>query len=160
MRILRAIIFGVSRIYNLSLNNSIHKTRRLFLLSRTSGLRYRCWYTLGNAIDNSAVINSVPYNTPTPDTLEIDIPSANLHVKGLDFVERISGVRLNPRSTEMEDENTDPQKDPDIQFQVRVKDWSDLKQQNRAKTLLTLSDEKMVKSLQHHRDILLIRRSW
>jgi hypothetical protein len=66
-------------------------------------------------------------NTPTPDTREIDIPSANLHVKTLDFVERISGVRLNPRSTEMVDENTDPHKDPDIQFQVRVKGWSDLK---------------------------------
>ena len=99
-------------------------------------------------------------NTPTPDTLEIDIPSANLHVMGLDFVERISGVRMIPRSTEMEDENTDPQTDPDIQFQVRIKGWSDLKQQNRAETLLTLSDQKMVKSLQHHRDILLIPRSW
>jgi hypothetical protein len=99
-------------------------------------------------------------NTPTPDTLEIDIPSVNLHVKGLDFVERISGVRSNLRRTEMEDENTDPQTDPDIQFQVRVKGWSDLKQQTRAKTLLTLSDEKMVKSLQHHRDIILIPRSW
>ena len=81
-------------------------------------------------------------NTPTPDTLEIDIPSANLHVMGLDFVERISGVRMIPRSTEMEDENTDPQTDPDIQFQVRVKGWIDLKQQNRAETLLTLSDQK------------------
>ena len=99
-------------------------------------------------------------NTPTPDTREIDIPSANLHVMGLDFVERISGVRMIPRSTEMEDENTDPQTDPDIQFQVRIKGWSDLKQQNRAETLLTLSDQKMVKSLQHHRDILLIPRSW
>ena len=64
-------------------------------------------------------------NTPTPDTREIDIPSVNLHVMGLDFVERISGVRMIPRSTEMEDENTDPQTDPDIQFQVRVKGWSD-----------------------------------
>jgi hypothetical protein len=54
-----------------------------------------------------------------------------------DFVEHISGVRMIPRSTEMEDENTDPQTDPDIQFQVRVKGWSDLIQQNRAKTLLT-----------------------
>jgi hypothetical protein len=61
-------------------------------------------------------------NTPTPDTREIDIPSANLHVMGLDFVERISGVKMIPRSTEMDDENTDPQMDPDIQFQVRVKD--------------------------------------
>ena len=43
---------------------------------------------------------------------------------------------------------------------MRVKGWSDLKQQNRAETLLTLSDQKMVKSLQHHRDILLIPRSW
>jgi hypothetical protein len=99
-------------------------------------------------------------NTPTPDTKEIDIPSANLHVMGLDFVERISGVRMIPRSAEMEDENTDSQTDPDIQFQVRIKGWSDLKQQNRAKTLLTLSDKKMVKSLQHHRDILFIPRSW
>jgi hypothetical protein len=79
---------------------------------------------------------------------------------GLDFVDRISGVRMIPRSTEMEDENTDPQTNPDIRFQVRVKGWSDLKQQNRAKTLLTLSDKKMVKSLQHHRDILLVPRSW
>jgi hypothetical protein len=83
-------------------------------------------------------------NTPTPDTLEIDIPSANLHVMGLDFVECISGVRMIPRIAEIEDENTDPQTDPDIQFKVRVKGWSDLKQQNRAKTLLTLSDKKMV----------------
>ncbi len=45
MRILRAIIFGVSRIYSHSPNNSIHKTRRLSIFSRTSGLRYRCWYT-------------------------------------------------------------------------------------------------------------------
>jgi hypothetical protein len=72
-------------------------------------------------------------NTPTPDTLEIDIPSVNLHVMGLDFVERISGMRMIPRSTEMEDENTDSQTNLDIQFQVRVKDWSNLKQQNRAK---------------------------
>jgi hypothetical protein len=57
-------------------------------------------------------------------------------------------------------ENTDPQTDPDIQFQVRVKGWIDLTQQNRVKTILTLSNKKMVKSLQHHRDILLIPRSW
>ncbi len=92
--------------------------------------------------------------------MEIDIPSANLHVMDLDFVERISGVRMTPRDTEMEDENTDPQTDPDIQFQVRVKGWSDLKQQNRVETLLTLPDRKMVKSLQNHRDILLIPKSW
>ena len=96
----------------------------------------------------------------TPDTLEIDIPSANLHVKGLYFVERISGVGSNPRRTEMEDENTDPQTDPNIRFQVVVRGWSDLKQQTRAKTLLALPDEKMVKSLQNHRDILLIPRYW
>jgi hypothetical protein len=52
--------------------------------------------------------------------MEIDIPSANLHVIGLDFIERISGVRMIPRSTEMGDENTDPQTDQDMQFQVRV----------------------------------------
>ena len=92
--------------------------------------------------------------------METDIPSVNLHVMGLDFVERISGVRMIPRSTEMEDENTDPQTDPDIQFQVRVKGWSDLIQQNRVKTLLTLSDKKMVKSIQNHRDILLVPRPW
>jgi hypothetical protein len=56
--------------------------------------------------------------------------------------------------------NTDSRTNLNIQFQVRVKGWSDLQQQNRAKTLLTLSDEKMTKSLQRHRDILLIPRSW
>jgi hypothetical protein len=60
----------------------------------------------------------------------------------------------------MEDENTDPQKDPDIQFQVRVKGWSDPKQQTRTKAFLALSDEKMVKSVQLHQDIILIPRSW
>ena len=41
-------------------------------------------------------------NTRSPDTLEIDIPSANLHVKGLHFVERITEVGSNPRRAEME----------------------------------------------------------
>ncbi len=99
-------------------------------------------------------------NTPTPDTLVTDTPSANLHVMGLNFVECISGMRMIPGNTEMEDENTDSRTDQDIQFQVRIKGWSDLKQQSRAKTLLTLSDKKMATSLQHHRDILLIPRSW
>jgi hypothetical protein len=45
--------------------------------------------------------------------MEIDIPSANLHVIGLDFVERISGVRMIPRSTETGDENTDPRTNQD-----------------------------------------------
>jgi hypothetical protein len=43
---------------------------------------------------------------------------------------------------------------------LRLCRTSDLQQQNRAKTLLTLSDEKMTKSLQRHRDILLVPRSW
>ena len=99
-------------------------------------------------------------NIPTPDTLERDTPSANLHIKGLDFVERISGVRLNPRRTEMKDENTDPQTDPNIRFQVVVRGWSELKQQTRTKTLLALPTEKMVKALQLRQDILLIPRDW
>ncbi len=100
------------------------------------------------------------FNTPTPDTRESDIPSANLHVKGLYFIECISGVGSNPRRTEMEDENTDPQTDPNIRFQVVVRGWSDRNQQTRAETLLALSNEKMVKALQLHQDILLIPRDW
>jgi len=99
-------------------------------------------------------------NTQTPDTLEIDIPSANLHAKDLHFVERVTGVRSNPRRVEMEDENTDPQTDPNIRFQVAVRGWSDQIQQTRAKTLLALPADKMVTSLQHRQDILLIPRDW
>ena len=97
-------------------------------------------------------------NTPTPDTPKRDIPSANLHVKGLHFVERISGVGPNPRRTEIEDENTNPQTDSNIRFQVAIRGWSDRNQQTRAETLLALSAEKMVKALQLRRDILLIPR--
>ncbi len=60
----------------------------------------------------------------------------------------------------MEEENTDPQTDPNIRFQVVVKGWSDQIQQTRAKTLLSLTTDKMIASLQHHQDILLIPRDW
>jgi hypothetical protein len=99
-------------------------------------------------------------NTRAPDTLGTDIPSANLHVKGLHFVERITGVGSNPRRAAMEEDNTDPQTDPNIRFQVVVRGWSDQNQQTRAKTLLALPTDKMVTSLQHHQDILLIPRDW
>ncbi len=99
-------------------------------------------------------------NTRAPDTLGTDIPSANLHVKGLHFVERITGVGSNPRRAEMQEDNTDPETDPNIRFQVVVRGWSDQNQQTRAKTLLVLPTDKMVTSLQHHQDILLIPRDW
>jgi hypothetical protein len=89
-------------------------------------------------------------NTLTPDTLGTDIPSANLHVKGLYFVERISGVGSIPRRVEMQDENTDPQTDPNIRFQVVVRGWSDQNHQTRAKTLLALPTDTIIRSLQHH----------
>jgi DNA-directed RNA polymerase subunit RPC12/RpoP len=60
----------------------------------------------------------------------------------------------------MEEDNTDPQTDPNIRFQVVVRGWSDQNQQTRAKTLLALPTDKMVTSLQHHQDILLIPRDW
>ena len=50
----------------------------------------------------------------------------------------------------MEDEDTDPQMDPNIRFQVVVRGWSNKNQQTRATTLLTLSNGTMVKSLQTH----------
>jgi hypothetical protein len=60
----------------------------------------------------------------------------------------------------MEEDNTDPQTDPNIRFQVAVKGWSDQIQQTRAKTLLSLTTDKMIASLQHHQDILLIPKDW
>ncbi len=92
--------------------------------------------------------------------LERDIPSVNLHVKGIHFLEHSSGVGPNPSRTEMEDENTDPQTDSNIRFQVAIRGWSDRNQQTRAETLLALAAEKMVKSLQLRREILLIPRDW
>ena len=99
-------------------------------------------------------------NTLAPDTPRTDTPSANLHVQGLHFVERITGMGSNPRKAETEDEDTDPQTDPNIRFQVVVRGWSNKNQKTRAETLLALPIGKMVKSLQHHQDILLIPRDW
>ncbi len=80
--------------------------------------------------------------------------------KGLCFVESITGMGSNPKRTEMDHEDTDPQTDPNICFQVVVRGWSNENQQTRAQTLLTLSVDKMVKSLQHQKDIILIPRHW
>ena len=70
------------------------------------------------------------------------------------------GTGSNRRRAEMEVEDTDPQTDPNIRFQVVVRGWSNENQQTRAETLLALSDGKMTKSLQQHQDILLIPRDW
>ena len=58
------------------------------------------------------------------------------------------------------DENTNPQTDSNIRFQVAIRGWSDRNHQTRAETLLALSTEKMVKALQIRQDILLIPREW
>jgi hypothetical protein len=60
----------------------------------------------------------------------------------------------------MDHKDTDPQMDPNIRFQVEVRGWSHEKQQTRAQALLTLSVDKMVKSLQHRQDMILIPRHW
>jgi hypothetical protein len=109
----------------------------------------RCVITSCNASKNPCP-TCQEINTLTPDTLGTDIPSANLHVKSLYFVERISGVGSNPRRAQMQDENTDPQTDPNIRFQVVVRGWSDQNQQTRAKTLLALPTDTIIRSLQHH----------
>jgi hypothetical protein len=70
-------------------------------------------------------------NTSIPTTPGIDIPSDNLHVKDLLFVELITGMG-----------------------------WSNENQETRVQALLTLSVDKMVKSLQHRQDIILIPRHW
>jgi hypothetical protein len=111
--------------------------------------RPRCGITSCNA-SKTPCPTCQEINTLTPDTLGIDIPSANLHVQGVHFVERITGVGSNPRRAEMEDEDTDPQTDPNIRFKVVVRGWSNKNQQTRAETLLALPIDRMVKSLQHH----------
>jgi hypothetical protein len=60
----------------------------------------------------------------------------------------------------MDLEDTDPQKDPNIRFQVVIRGWSNENQQTRARTLLALSVDKMVNSLQRQEDIILIPRHW
>jgi hypothetical protein len=66
----------------------------------------------------------------------------------------------NLKRTEMDLEDTDPQTDPNIWFQVVVRGWSNKNQQTRARTLLALSVDKMVKSLQLQQDMILIPKHW
>ena len=84
----------------------------------------RCGYASCNA-SKTPCPTCQETNTSTPATPGTDIPSANLHVKGLHFVDRITGMGLDPKRTEMDHE-----------------------------------DDKMVKSLQHRQDIILIPRHW
>ena len=141
-----------------------HLTAHIKQDRKVTGDTIRSWRislaSENNTSNNRSECSTCQINTRAPDTLGNDIPSANLHVKGLHFVERITGVGSNPRRAAMEEDNTDPQTDPNIRFQVVVRGWSDQNQQTRAKTLLALPTDKMVTSLQHHQDILLIPRDW
>ena len=60
----------------------------------------------------------------------------------------------NPKSIEMDLEEIDPPTDPNIWFRVVVRGWSSKNQQVRVRSLLALSNEKMVKTLKHQQDTL------
>jgi hypothetical protein len=119
----------------------------------------RCSYTRYNA-SRTPFPTCQETNTLTPATPGTDIPSANSHVKCLHFVERITGMGSNPKRTEMDHGDTDLQTDPNVRFRVVVRGWSNGNQLTRAQALLTLSVDKMEKSLQHREDIILIPTDW
>ena len=119
----------------------------------------RCGYTRCKA-SRTPCPTCQQTNTSTPATPGTDIPSANLHQRGLHFVESITGMGSIPKRAEMDHEDTDSQTDPNIRFQMVVRGRSNKNQQTRAQALLTLSVDKMVKSLQHQQDIILIPRDW
>ena len=60
----------------------------------------------------------------------------------------------------MDLEEIDPQTDPNIRFRVVVRGWSNENQQARARSLLALSNGKVVNALRRQQDILLIPRLW
>ena len=88
----------------------------------------RCGYTHCNASKTSCP-TCHETNIPTPVTPGTDMLSANLHHKGLHFVEHITGMGSNPKSIEMDLEEIDPQTDPNIRFRVVVQGWSNKNQQ-------------------------------
>ena len=83
-----------------------------------------------------------------------------MHKRGIHFVESITGLGSNPKGTEMDREETDPQTDPNIRLRAVIRGWSNNNQQARARTLLALSDYKMTKALRNKEDIILIPRQW
>jgi hypothetical protein len=81
-----------------------------------------------------------------------------MHKRDIHFVENITGLGSNPKGTEMDREETDPQTDPNIRFRAVLRGWSNNSRQVR--TLLVLSDDKMTKTLRNKQDIILIPRQW
>ena len=57
----------------------------------------------------------------TPGT---NIPSANMHKRGIHFVESIAGLGSNPKGPEMDLDEMDPQTDSNIRFRAVIRGWS------------------------------------
>jgi hypothetical protein len=83
-----------------------------------------------------------------------------MHKRDIHFVENITGLGSNPKGTEMNLDEMDPQTDPNIRFRAVIRGWSNNNQQTRARALITLSEDKMTKTLRNKQDIIIIPQHW